>query len=130
MTVTLEQPITDDWRFAVQRRMDDLNLKPRQLAVLIGSSQSAVNYVLTRTKVSSLVPRIDAALAQAARQPTESHGPEEIAEIAVLRESIDAVTADIVRLETVRATVEERLAEAYEYRARLEIRLRERRRGS
>lgn len=53
-----------------------------------------------------------------------------IAEIATLREARDAIDADIVRLEDVRATVEERLAEAYEHRAKLDVRIRELRGGS
>jgi hypothetical protein len=59
-----------------------------------------------------------------------SHAPDRIAQVAVLREARDAIAADIVRLENVRATVEERLAEAYEHRAKLDIRIRELRGGT
>ena len=56
--------------------------------------------------------------------------PDRIAEVAELREARDAIEADIIRLEGVRATVEERLAEAYEHRARLDVRIRELRAGA
>lgn len=130
MTIPLEHPITEEWRAAVTARMAELDISPRRLAALAGTSQAAVTYVLTRAKGSGLVPRIDAVLASATpgaqrQAPSRKAEPQEIAEVAVLREARDAINEDIVRLEAVRATVEERLAEAYEHRANLDIRIRE-----
>lgn len=126
MTVMLEHPITPEWRTSVLKRMEDLDIKAYALARLVGTSQAAITHVLTRGKSSALVPRIDLALATATRQPkSERPEPQEVAEIAALRESRDAIQSDIVRLEDVRAAVEERLAEAYERRAQLDVRIRE-----
>ncbi len=126
MTIPLEHPITEEWRAAVTARMAELDISPRRLAALAGTSQAAVTYVLTRAKGSGLVPRIDAVLASATRQAASRKAePQEIAEVAVLREARDAINEDILRLEAVRATVEERLAEAYEHRAKMDIRIRE-----
>ena len=126
MTIPLEHPITEEWRAAVTARMAELDIGPRRLAALAGTSQAAITYVLTRAKGSALVPRIDAVLASATRQaPGRKAEPQEIAEVAVLREARDAINEDILRLEAVRATVEERLAEAYEHRAKMDIRIRE-----
>jgi hypothetical protein len=121
----LVPPVTPEWRARVDARMKELNISVNRLAHLAGTSQAAVSYVLTRAKSSALVPRIDAALASARRQPDDPRPSHAIAEAAVLREARDAISADIVRLEDVRATVEERLAEAYEHRAKLDIRIRE-----
>lgn len=129
MTIPFERPITPEWKQAVEARMLELDINPRQLAHLVGTSPAAITYVLTRGKSSALVPRIDAALATAGPPGVESRPPEVIAEVAALREAHDAITADIVRLESARATIEERLAEAYEHRAGLEIRIRHHRHG-
>lgn len=130
MTLPLEHPITPEWRRAVETRMAELDLSPYKLAKLVGTSQSAIAHILTRGKISALVPRIDAALAGAKPRPEPHPAPQVIAEVAALREAHDAISADIVRLEGARATIEERLAEAYEHRARLDVRIRELRGGS
>jgi hypothetical protein len=65
-----------------------------------------------------------------ARTCTTKRDEASIAVVAELREARDAIQADIVRLEGVRASVEERLVEAYEHRAKLDVRIRENRAGS
>lgn len=131
MIVPLEHPITPEWRKSVEDRMKELDLSPSALARLAGTSSAAIAYVLTRGKASALIPRIDAALAGTARPSAPARPePHTVAEVAALRESRDAIQADIVRLEDARAAVEERLAEAYEHRAKLDIRIREVRGGA
>lgn len=129
MTVQIERQITPEWRSLVETRMKELNLTANGLARIIGTSQAAVQYVITRGNSSALVTRIDAALAAAQRDTIYPPEQAMIAEVAAMREALDAIQADIVRLEDVRARVEERIAEAYEHRARLDIRIRELRGG-
>jgi hypothetical protein len=124
--VMMEYPITPEWVASINKRMTDLNLSVYGLAKLVGTSGAAISHILTRGKNSALVPRIDAALASADRNHSPRRPPEIIAEIAALREGRDAIHEDILRLETVRATVEERLAEAYERRAQFDIAIRAR----
>lgn len=125
MTLIAEHPVSLEWQTSTLAKMRDAGLSMSSLAKAVGTSQAAISYVLTRARGSMLVPRIDAALAvRPTPEPTTRHSPELIAEVAVLREAKDAIGADIVRLETVRSTVEERLAEAYEHRAQIEIRIR------
>ncbi len=133
-TVALEFPVTPEWQAAALCRMRDANLSMSGLAKLVGTSQAAISYVLTRARSSALVPRIDAAFEVFMSAPRPKAAlpflpPEVIAEIAVLREDRDAIHSDIVRLEGVRATVEERLVEAYEHQATLDVRIRRLRGG-
>jgi predicted transcriptional regulator len=133
--LTLSYDVTPEWQASTMCRMRDAGLSMSGLAKIVGTSQAAISYVLTRARNSALVPRIDAAFevlfAKATPEPTPpALAPEVIAEIAVLREDRDAVHADIVRLEGVRATVEERLVEAYEHQAKIDVRIRQLRGGA
>lgn len=140
MIVPHEHPVTPEWRAKTLFRMAEMGLSVGMLAREIGTSAGAISHVLNKAKGSSFVPRIDAFLAidlhhplnaspptdDATPAPTEpdARPPEVVAEIALAREARDAITDDIVRLEDVRAHLEERLAEAYEHRAMLDVRIR------
>jgi antitoxin component HigA of HigAB toxin-antitoxin module len=134
-TLTLAFEVTPEWQAAAMCRMRDAGLSMSGLAKIVGTSQAAISYVLTRARSSALVPRIDAAFEvffatpKADPGPAPEIAPEILAEVAVLREDRDAIHADIVRLEGVRATVEERLVEAYEHQAQLDVRIRQLRGG-
>jgi lambda repressor-like predicted transcriptional regulator len=118
-----DHPVTEEWRSSVIARMKDAGLSIADVARAAGTSHAAVGHVLTKAKSSSLVPRITDAVSMA--RPAPGRSEENISEAAAVREARDAISADIVRLETARATIEERIAEAYEHRAKLEVKLRE-----
>jgi len=123
MPLPFESPVTDEWRSRTLARMVELRVSENEVARRCGTSQAAIHHVLSKAKSSSFVPKIDAALRDGPAAPEIDEVA--LAEVAVLREAADAIAADIVRLEGVRATVEERLAEAYEHRAKIDIRIRE-----
>lgn len=125
-----ERPITPAWRADIMARMGKLNMSFRDLAREIGTSQQAIAYVLTRAGSSVFVTRIENAVvgreaSSAPRIQRYDPDPDLVAVIAALTESRDAIVADIVRLETARAAVDDRMAEAHEHRARLDARIRE-----
>ena len=65
--------------------------------------------------------------------PSDTADPDhidDIAAVATLREARDAIAADIVWHEKIRARIEERLAEAYEHRAKLDVEIRRLRVGA
>jgi predicted transcriptional regulator len=123
VTVLQEHPVTPEWRAQTLFRMAELGLSVGALARELGTSGAAISHVLNKARGSSFVPRIDAFLATAAPREAVRRPPEEIAEIALAREARDAIQDDIVRLEDVRARLEDRLAEAYEHRAMLDLRI-------
>jgi len=123
MPLPLETPVTDEWRARTLDRMEELQVSESEVARRCGTSQAAISHVLRKAKSSSFVPKIDAALRDGPAAPEIDEVA--VAEVAVLREAADAIAADIVRLEGVRGTIEERLAEAHEHRAKLDIRIRE-----
>lgn len=121
--VMLPVEVTGEWRAKTLERMRVLGLTISALAVAIGTSTSALEYALTKARRSTFVPIVDGALSS--MKPTSvNDAGDPIGEIAALRESRDAVDADLVRLETARASIEERIVEAYEHRARLDIEIR------
>lgn len=124
MALLQEHPVTPEWRARTWLRMAALGLSVGALARELGTSAAAISHVLNKAHGSSFVPRIDAYLASATPAAPPVRPPEVIAEVALAREARDALDADIMRLEAVRARLEERLAEAYEHRAVLDVRIR------
>lgn len=125
MPAFLEHPVTDAWRTRVRAEMDRQDITVGDLAIETGTSRAAIYHVLTRARTSLLVAKIDAALASSAvRAPRAPHyDPALFAEIAVLWESRDAIGDDIKRLETARSAIEQRLVEAYQHHAEIEVKL-------
>ena len=60
-----------------------------------------------------------------ANQPGRASLDSQLSIVAELRQARDAIDADLLRLEAARGAVEERIAEAHEHRARLDVRIRE-----
>lgn len=124
--------ITDGWRRAVRDRMDEQRISASDIAHVVGTSSTTINLVLSgKLKSSGYVPAISKAVDlpenPPAAPPLALVVDPRVAAIAELRASRDAITADILRLETIRGTLEERIAEAYEARAELDIEIRRQR---
>lgn len=120
-------PVTDEWRRAIIDRLDELGMNRSDLARAVSTSTTTISMLLTgRQPRSVLVPAIERAVKWTAPAimpvvtlppPALTVMPDpQVVAIAELRAARDAIDADIVAHETVRACVEERLAEAYQAR--------------
>jgi len=125
--------ITPEWCRDVMARLDALGMSRADLARTIHATQATISSILAGTqRTSSWVPAIERAIRMqpAAAPPPAAPAlptppaPERIARIAELREASDAIGADIVEHEKVRAVIEERLAEAYQRRAEIDVEIR------
>lgn len=128
-------PVTDEWRRAIIDRLDELGMNRSDLARAVSTSTTTISMLLTgRQPRSVLVPAIERAVRWTAPTimpvvpfppPALTVMPDpQVVAIAELRAARDAIDADIVAHETVRACVEERLAEAYQARAELDVEIR------
>lgn len=120
-------PVTDEWRRAIIDRLDELGMNRSDRARAVSTSTTTISMLLTgRQPRSVLVPAIERAVKWTAPAimpvvtlppPALTVMPDpQVVAIAELRAARDAIDADIVAHETVRACVEERLAEAYQAR--------------
>lgn len=89
--------VTSEWRAKTLERMRVLGVSISALAIAIGTSPGAIEYALTKAKRSTFVPIVDGALSS--MRPDIHDAGDPIGEIAALRESRDAVDADLVRLD-------------------------------
>jgi transcriptional regulator with XRE-family HTH domain len=123
--------ITDDWRRAVCDRLEAKGWSRNALARAVKTSSVTILMVLSgKQKTSGFVPAINRVLemheAPRATPPLPVPDPEILA-VSELRAARDAIHEDIIRLEFAQATIAERLAEAYQARAELDVEIREQR---
>jgi hypothetical protein len=127
-------PITAEWRRAVADRLDELRMNRSDLARAVSTSTTTISMILAgKQPASSFVTAIERAVdLPAARPPTVPLAlvvDPSVAATAELRAARDAINADISRLELVQRTVAERLAEAYQAHAELDVEIRRLRGG-